>query len=426
MFKSFDNVVRLIRPRHTGLVYVIAIGGPVAAGKSTFSDKLIEVMKIEGMPTQFEVNYKLRPPRPSEIVGLDYYEVRDEEEWGSSRRKGEIPIEFQRNGIKYGFSRNFLEALRRNKSHQVVNLDIEGLVALRAYFQRHKIKNPVIPIGLYSDDMETRLRIFDREVLTEEQAENVASQFNSYPAQKSVYQRHYDQFRYVFYNSSSRTTIEHLIERAIDLLKKDGKYHRLNDEGFRQQYVIDQCMATFGMDPEELEDRLQHGERPILQFSEGDFQEYMAKFGEADISYLERVSEREVVTVTRAYGILNVLLDETNAENLNVQERLNRRNMLQQLLQIRLRVPQYVNLGKTLRLENISRVGLIESDNSMLSFLISFSPYDIFPLVASERHLLHVQTSLHTLSFESVYRRGEPVVQPLAPDRVATYAKMPL
>lgn len=421
MVTIIDKAKKLLKtsPKY---VYLIAIGGHVASGKTAFTDRLIEGISLENVLIQFTRNYKLRPLRPSEIDGIDYDEIKDEETWNRLRNESEIPIEFERDGVKYGFKKSLLTALEENDVHQIVNLNIVGLVALKTYFQQSEIKNKIIPIGLYCEDEEARQRIIGREDLTEEELKDIVDQINTLPHQISRYKKNPEQFRYLFYNHEPIITLDHLVDRAMGLFLKEDKYFHLSDSDFRQQYVKDQCITIFGMEPEELEERTEHGERVQLKFNEEDFLNYNERYDSVEIPDLIKASEREVVKVINAYGILNVLLDETKFEKLNYQERLGNRKIQQRLSEIKLGVPQYKKTGETIGGENISRIGLIQSGNSLLSFLISFSPYDIFPLVASQEYLPHVKTTSHTLSFESVYRKGkELVVQPLLAEDVVKY-----
>ena len=395
-------------------VYVLAIGGHVAAGKTTLSERLIERMAVEEIPIHPTINFKLRPARDTEIDGLDYTLVPTDQRWDYLKEQGEIPIEYSRGGVKYGFPKTFLAALGEEKVHQLINLHITGLVALKNHFQEFNVQNPVIPIGLYCSEEEARQRIVGRHQVTQEYVLFIAEQLNTLPAQIDMYGRNPQQFRYLFNNSSSVTTIDRLVDRAIDLFKREEKYHELrNEEDFHQQYVRDQVNDLFGMEPDELEGRSDNGEKPELIFNEMDFERYKERFGPIESDVLTNASRRSISTTQRSYGILSVLLDETDSVGLSPQEQLGNREILQRLLEIRLGVPQYVNTGSTISTENVSKVSLIYSGNSMLSFIATFSPYDLLPLVAAHGNMPNVKAPLHTLNLESVYQRGNLVVQPL-------------
>ena len=410
-----------------GNVYVLAVGGHVASGKSTFSQHLIEKMRLEDIPINSILNFKLRPTRPSEIDGIDYNVVESEQKWSELKERGEIGIEFTRDGIRYGFPKTFLEALHKGGAHQLVNLDIAGLVALSNYFTEHGIENSIIPIGLYCSEEEARQRIVGREPLTgRDIATTIAGQLNTLPAQMARYGKNPEHFRYLFYDSVSVASIDHLVARTIDLFRREEKYHLMGNETFRQQYVTDQVAAAFGMPPEDLEGRLTSGEKPKLRIEEAEYQRYVEIYGPVELSDLKKASERVAIGAARAYGVLTVLLDEANQE-LIPQEQLKNRKILQRLLEIMLGIPQYVNAGSTLLTENISRVGLVDAGSSPLSFLISFSPYDVLPLVATHGRMPDAKSPLHTLSFEYAYPRGGNLtLQPIPYDLAPRYAARPM
>ena len=425
--KGVSSQLRLGSSKYVNL---IAIGGHVAAGKDILTRRLIEKMSIKGVPVEFKMTNKQRHPRPSEIDGIDYIAV-DPSEWRKKERRGELPIQYARGGVRYGFPKSLLDALKENRAHQIVNLDILGLPMLRTYFQQHSIPNKIIAIGLYCGEYEARGRIIAREQLTAEQTAEIVNQINTLHEQFVRYRRHPEQFRYLFYNPNLLATLDHLVDRTMDLLARETQYSKLSDSNFHHQYARDQTKALFGMDPDDLEGKLTHGERVRLQFNEEDFAKHQDKYGTEDnfgpfsIGTLAAASQRDVSTVINAYGIFNVLLDHTDSLQFSSRDILRNRRILQQLIKLRLGVPQYENTTETVRLEYVSRRGLIRSYNSMLSFVISFSPFDIFPLVGAEPYLLDVSAPLHTLSIECVVRHSgkDFIVKPLPKEDVYRYVK---
>ena len=227
-------------------INLLAIGGHIASGKTTFTRRIKDKLQAEGILCDPIRNYKLRKLRYGEIDGVDYRRIGTKEEWDRLINSREIVATFDRAGIQYGFPRDLFEALRENKAHQIVNLDIGGLATLNDFFKNNeKYKKPIVSIGLYCTPEEGRNRIEERvgtknsKDITSEQIAEVARQMNTLHMQTDAYKSHYGWFRYLFHNHSPIDTADILAERAIDLIKKGEKYHELGNQEFRQRYVDD-------------------------------------------------------------------------------------------------------------------------------------------------------------------------------------------
>ena len=145
-----------------------------------------------------------------------------------------------------------------------------------------------------------------------------------------------------------------------------------------------------------------------MQFNENDFSLHSERYGDRDrygqitVDDLVRASDRKVAQMVRAYGILTALLEES--DDLGSQERVRNRRLLQELIKLRLGVPQYSRTDEGISFENVSKVGLVESGDALFSFISSFSPYDLFPLAANQEYLPDVKAPLQTFTLEFVIK----------------------
>ncbi|MFQ5428130.1 MAG: guanylate kinase [Thermodesulfobacteriota bacterium] len=104
----------------------VIISGPSGAGKTT-----LYRMAIQTIPAvKHSISYTTRPPRPGDIDGRDYHFVSGAR-FEEMARGGEF-IEYAHiHGNRYGTARRDLEALLREGSHVILEIDVQGAASLR-------------------------------------------------------------------------------------------------------------------------------------------------------------------------------------------------------------------------------------------------------------------------------------------------------
>ena len=407
--------------------YILALSGHIGAGKTAFTNHLLTAFAQLPQDAQFFRNPKSRLPLPSEVDGVDFDYV-PKEKWEEKVGNGEIVAPYARpGGVNYGFSPRLIEAAKSGSLHTIANLNFDGIHELRKYLGENKISTPLVSIGIYTDFDEARRRMISREHLTEDQLRAVTDQLANLPVEFDRYRRHTEFFDFLFYNPNDSMggseSLDHLVHRTLDLMRfKNGTDS--TGSAFSQDYVNRQIVALFGSDLGTLDGRLKSGEQVEVAFSSEDIRRYIGINGPESEQHLHEMSRRKVSGITNAYGILTVSFDETDFSVESNDIQIERRKIFQDFLKIRLGVPQEENQTGIVGQENVSRRSLLYSPNCRLSFISSFTPRDLFPLVHSDglQHLPNYSEKPSILSFEGVYRQnGVATVLPMEKKEIPKY-----
>ncbi len=402
-------------PQDTPFVFVLS--GHAGAGKSALTERLLMSTPEVGVPMAPFKNYKNRRPRPSEVEGMSYHFVSDDESWEKLRQSGKIsPVEFAAHSVRYGFSSEFIDALKGTTQFPIVNVNLQGLSRLRQYISEANLQNRIISIGLYCDMAEAKNRILSRERLTPEHVEPINDRIEHLPIERESYRRYASSLRYLFYNPSHEGTLDHIVDRTLDLFRRENQYAGLNDETFRRTYLEDCVNHLFNRDSEKISADAASGTPVYLKFSDDTLRRYEQQHGRNLLDDIDRDSTSKVAGVVRAYGVLTVLLDETEtALTLNADGQQRRREILQELLRIQLGIPQSEQKGPIIKSPVTTR-GLLCAQRADFSHVSAYSAYDIFPLMITQQcdYLPPVNSAPHALNIELVYRNnGSPGIEPL-------------
>jgi guanylate kinase len=121
---SNDSIDRRRRGPGSGLVFVVT--GPSGAGKNSVIDRVME----QTSDLSFSVSYTTRAPRPGEIHGVDYFFV-SREQFAERLRQGDFIEHVTYLGDLYGTSCSHVEALSRQGTDVILNIEVEGARSLR-------------------------------------------------------------------------------------------------------------------------------------------------------------------------------------------------------------------------------------------------------------------------------------------------------
>lgn len=397
----------------------LAVLGHSAAGKSIFTEKLTTALSLQGVPIEDFKNYKNRAPRPSEVDGFDFSYVRSKEDWEEGKRNGNISsVEFEHHDTRYAFPKSFLQAIEGKKTFPIINLNLNGLSALMDHMRGKE--NRIVSIGLYCKDDDAQTRMYDRENLTREVIRDIDRRLENLSSDKEAYRKHAEHIRYLFYNPGKGPedfkTLEHLVDRTLDLFRWETRYASKDNVEFRHQYVEDSVHDLFGVGSQELVAKSAGGEQIPLRLS-NQMGTYGARHGTATLPGNPDDFSR-VASVVSAYGTLTILLDETGPQKLlDVDGQLQRRTFLQEMLRIRLGVQQAEEEGPISK-SPVFKEGYLRSPNVDMAFVSSFSPYDVNPLLITpdNARLPDMRTNrYHTLAIGFAYRYngGNIETQPL-------------
>lgn len=405
-------------PLPTEGLFALAISGHVGAGKSTYTDRLLIGMDGKEIPAARYINYKNRALRPSELDSVDYHFVENDDKLRQLREEGKISdVEFTANQVHYWFSRDFIDALNGGARFPVVNVNLSGLVRLRQYMEEQQLSSKLISIGLYCGVGDAQHRIFSREHLTGDQVDTINYRIKQLPAEMDMYRRNAPGFRYLFYNSKGIEGLDHIVDRTLSLFAGEKGHGGIdNNIAFRQAYVGGLVGRLFNMEPRELIGKIAEHQPVELSFSKEDMDTYEAGHGKTILPG-DPSSFSKVAAVVSAYGILTVLIDETAPMvSLNAEGQQQRRTFLQDMLRMKLGVPQNEGTGAITK-SPVLRESLVESENADMALISSFSPYDMLPLLAGQEglHLPNVADNrYHALVIGSAYKHnGVLDVQPL-------------
>ncbi len=129
---------------------LVVLSAPSGAGKSTICKLLIE----RNPDFRLSISATTRPPRPTEIDGIHYYFI-SEEEFQKHIQQGDF-IEYERvHGHYYGTLKNKLEKLIKNGYTILFDIDVNGALNIKKLFP-HAILIFIRPPSL--EELKHRLR----------------------------------------------------------------------------------------------------------------------------------------------------------------------------------------------------------------------------------------------------------------------------
>jgi guanylate kinase len=152
--KGEPLVARSLIPAGLEQPPIIGISGTAAAGKDSFKSELELAMARSRTPIEGVINYKMRGPRGTEVVDVDYKQVRSRREYRRLVASGEIAVPYNHNGIPYGLSRRVFDALKGGIT-PITILDEDGLVKLQQHLQREGSNYNILSFLLWTTTTDT-------------------------------------------------------------------------------------------------------------------------------------------------------------------------------------------------------------------------------------------------------------------------------
>jgi guanylate kinase len=153
---------------------VFIISAPSGSGKSTLVHRLLEA--VSGL--SFSISYTTRPPRPSEVNGVDYNFI-SKQEFQERLERGEFleyAVVFEN---YYGTNRCSLEAATREGKDLVLDIDVQGARQLKVAIPE-AISIFVLPPSRQVLEQRLRARSQDSEEVIQRRLKGAAEEVRNY------------------------------------------------------------------------------------------------------------------------------------------------------------------------------------------------------------------------------------------------------
>jgi guanylate kinase len=180
-------------PRDRGILVIIS--SPSGAGKTTLARRLL----AEFPEMQFSVSFTTRPPRPSEVEGVDYHFV-DEITFERMVHQGAFAEHASVHGNNYGTAHAAVENAIAGGRDVVFDVDWQGGRALSAKWPADALKIFILPPDLDTLESRLRRRATDVEGVIQRRLRKAIDELE-----------HYDEYDDVIVNDD--------LDRAYDLLR---------------------------------------------------------------------------------------------------------------------------------------------------------------------------------------------------------------
>lgn len=148
---------------------LVVLSGPSGSGKTTISRRLEHDPRLRP-----SISATTRPKRPNETDGIDYYFLTHDQfrQWIA---QGEFIEHAEVFGNLYGTPRKGLEAIRAEGKHPLLDIDVQGVRALRqlgypgVYVfltvpDRRELQRRLSQRGTAPDEIERRVARYDAEM----------------------------------------------------------------------------------------------------------------------------------------------------------------------------------------------------------------------------------------------------------------------
>ncbi len=182
---------------------IIIFSAPSGSGKTTIVRKLLE----NDSRFAFSISAATRPPRPGEIHGVDYYFLSPQEFQERIQSNQFVEWEEVYPGKYYGTLQSEIDRIWAEGKHVLFDVDVQGGLNLKNYFQDHALGIFVAPPSL--EVLEQRLRNRDAD------SESSIRERVMKASQELGFQ---DQFDHVIINSELDKTMESIHKLIADFL----------------------------------------------------------------------------------------------------------------------------------------------------------------------------------------------------------------
>ena len=395
-----------------GYPNILTISGHFSAGKTEFYGALLMRMRALESPVTGVINYKMRSPRATEVLGVDYIQVDSDEQYSELLKNGDILIPYTHDRLKYGLSKKFREALENNSIPLMIT-DAAGLARLKEYMELNKIPNKLISFMLHTSKPDAIRRLFDKagNTLTPEEIRDIKSHMEGFEDEFELYRNHENLFRHSIRNAtmagiSKYEAIENITNRAMEIIDLEEIFKVEKVEDFRKAYVNHPVEKLFGNTSiDDLVGSL--GQGVHLNIPDDVIERYSLE-QKIDTAILKEAARKEIIASANYYGILSFYLPSTlKPEN---------KKYLVDLIEMTVGLtPQYKD--REVHYSRDSRFSLKElngRDLGLIDFYISFSPYD--PMKTPS-----VDSPIHTIAFESVLWNKSPNIEPVPIDKAKKF-----
>lgn len=385
-----------------GSASVISISGHFSAGKSIFYDLLKRRMSALDSQVEGVINYKMRGPRPTEILGVDYILVDSDEKYEELVNSGSIVVPYVHDGLKYGLNKDFIDVLKNGRIPLMIT-DESGLNRLIEYLEAQKLPNKVISFMLHTnkDDAKSRLFVRASKYLSEDEVKGIRSHMEGLDEEFERYRTHEDLFCHVLKNNTIEGVdkderIYHLTTRAMQILDLEGILDKEKTEDFREDYVDYVVEKLFGTkSTKDLVGSMDQGVQ--LSIPNEIIDMYSHEQGISP-SIIRKAVSRDIFGAINHYGILTIYLEPT----IESHDKKFLADLIEEAVGL-----EHQHKKTNLSFSEISEFGLkqvADRQGNLTDFIISFSSYD--PMRTPPR-----ESRIHTIAFESLmYKRPQHII----------------
>jgi guanylate kinase len=156
------------------MITVFIISAPSGSGKSTLVHKLLET--VPGLT--FSISYTTRPPRPTEVNGVDYNFI-PKQEFEERLERSEFLESAMVFGNYYGTNRCSLETAAREGKDLVLDIDVQGARQLKVAIPE-AISIFVLPPSRQVLEQRLRARSQDSEEVIQRRLRGAAEEVRNY------------------------------------------------------------------------------------------------------------------------------------------------------------------------------------------------------------------------------------------------------